>query len=218
MPKSDEKKTLKILTNIALKFGEERKGCFFIVTNKNIARYCRPLYPNLFAGHTLWIKDKAIQALVQKLAELDGAIVVGTDGKVIANGVEIVKTRNFPGHGMRHAAAFGIASLPGVIAIVTSEEDHCVRVFRDARVFIEINPLTKAPPTFAERVAQLVTSPHISIIGGGGLASLLLGVNPLAAAIVFTGSYIATKAGIISLAEFLKSGKIKIGERGVARR
>lgn len=211
MPKaSGEKETIKILTDIALKFGEERKGCFFVVTNRNIARYCKPIYPNLFAGHAMWIKDKGTQAVVQKLAELDGAVIVRANGKVLANGVEIRKTRRLPGHGMRHAAALGIASIPKVISIITSEEDCCVRVFRDGRTFIEINPLTKAPPTLAERIAELVTSPHISIIGGGGLASLLLGVNPLVAAIVFAGSYIATKAGIVSLADFIRSGKLKI--------
>ena len=209
-----DKEVVKLLIDIALEFGQEKRGSFFIVTNKDISKHYKLLYPDLFSKVDINIKDKDARTVIKKLAELDGAIIVDDDGKIITYGAEITKKSVVvKGHGTRHAAALGISFIPGVTSIISSEEDGCVRIFKVGATLIEINPLTKTPPTLSEKIANLIASAHLPVIGGGGLASIALGVNPLVAAIVFTGSYIATKSGIQSLSEFLKVGKLKIGEK-----
>ena len=200
----EEKKVYKTLIDICLKFGSNKKGSFFIVTRKNIKKYYQQIFPNLFEGKKLNIFQKNVIPLVEKLAEMDGAIVLDEDGNLIANGVQVKISKPFPGHGTRHSSALGISQIKGVTSIISSEEDGCVRVFVDGRILIEINPLTNAPKNLSDRVADLITSAQLPI--GGGIASIALGVNPLVAAIVFTGSYIVTKGGIQSISDFIKSG------------
>ena len=184
--------------------GSEKKGCFFVVTRRNIKKYCQQIYPNLFEGKKLNISQKNVIPLIEKLSEMDGAIVLDEDGNIIANGVEVKISKPFPGHGTRHSSALGISQIKGTTSIISSEEDGCTRVFVNGRLLVEINPLTKAPKALSDRIADLIASAHLPI--GGGIASIALGVNPLVAAIVFTGSYIATSKGIQSLSEFIKSG------------
>lgn len=206
-----EKEVVKILIDIAMEFGQEKKGSFFVVTKKDIKRNYNLLYPKLFDGKKISIKSKDVVPVIRKLAELDGAIVIDDDGHIMDYGAIIKRTVTFKGHGTRHAAALGISQMDGVISIISSEEDGCVRIFRNGITLVEVNPLTKTPPTLSEKIARIITSAHIPLIGGGGLASLALGINPVVAAIVFTGSYIATKSGIQSLSDFLKEGKIRAG-------
>ena len=199
-----EKGVLKVIVDMAMEFGKEKKGSMFVITQSDIQKYYKLLYPDLFTGRKVNIHDKSAEILVKTLSNMDGAIILDEDGNIIAYGAEITKTSPYKGHGTRHSAALGISGIPGTVSIVSSEEDGCVRIFRNGITFIEINPFTKTPPTLSEKVADLITSSHIPLLGGGSLASVALGVNPLVAAIVFTGSYIATKSGVLSLGDFLR--------------
>jgi len=199
-----EKGVAKILVDIAMEFGREKKGSMFVVTHSDIKKYYKLLYPDLFSDRTVNIHDKSAQIVLKKLADLDGAIILDEEGNILAYGAQITKTLLYKGHGTRHSAALGISSLPRTISIVSSEEDGCVRIFRNGITFIEINPFTQTPPTLSERIADLMTSSSIPLLGGGSLASVALGVNPFVAAIVFTGSYIATRSGVLSLGDFLR--------------
>ncbi len=210
LPEIDiEKEVVKLLIDIAMEFGQEKKGAFFIVTGRDIQKYYHLLYTDIFRGEKINVKDKDTLIVIKKLAELDGALIFDEDGNLIAYGAEISKKAVFKGHGTRHSAALGISQLENTLAITASEEDGAVRAFRSGLTLVEINPFTKTPPTLSERVADLITSSHIPLLGGGGLASLALGLNPLVAAIIFTGSYIATKSGVQSLGDFLRKQEPK---------
>lgn len=212
-----EKDVVKRIIDLAMEFGQEKKGSFFIVTSRNVRPYYRWLYTDILKDTWVNIKNKRTLPLVRKLAELDGAVIIDDEGRLVAYGAEIKITKTFKGHGTRHSAALGISTIPGTLAIISSEEDGAVRIFRNGMNFVEINPYTKTPPTLSERIADIVTSSSIPVIGGGGLAALALGVNPLLAVIVFTGSYIVTKSGVQSLGDFLRFGKLRIG-RGEAKK
>jgi hypothetical protein len=204
-----EKGVAKILVDIAMEFGREKKGSMFVIAETDIKKYYKLLYPDLFTGKKVNIRDKSAVTLLKTLADLDGAIILNNEGDILAYGAEITKTSPYSGHGTRHSAALGISSIQGIISIVSSEEDGCVRIFRNGITLVEVNPFTNTPPTLSEKIADIITSSHISLLGGGSLASVALGVNPLVAAIVFTGSYIATKSGVLSLGDFLRRGKEK---------
>lgn len=208
-----EKKVVKQIIDIAMEFGQEKKGSFFIITNRNLKHYYNLLYTNILEKTRVKVNDKRVLPLIKKLAELDGAIIIDEDGHLCAYGAQIKKTKYYKGHGTRHSAALGISQIPGTVSIISSEEDGAVRIMKDGKTLVEINPFTKTPPTLSEKIAELITSPSISLIGGGSIGALALGVNPFVAAIVFTGSYIMTKSGAKSLSEFLKRGPKIIEEK-----
>ncbi len=201
-----EKDLVKIIIDIAMEFGQEKKGTFFIITNRNINKYYSWLYTNILEKTMVKINNKRMLPLVKKLAELDGAVIIDEDGFLRAYGAQINKIKLYKGHGTRHSAALGISEIPGTLSITSSEEDGAVRIMRGGRTLIEINPFTKTPPTLSEKIADMVTSPSLPVIGGGSIGAIALGLNPFVAAVVFTGSYIMTKSGAKSLSDFLKSG------------
>jgi hypothetical protein len=201
-----EKNIVKLIIDLAMEFGQEKKGSFFIITNRNLKPYYSWLYTNILEKTKVKVNNQRILPLIRKLAELDGAVIIDEDGYLVAYGAQIKRTKHYKGHGTRHSAALGISEIPGTLSIISSEEDGAVRIMKGGKTLIEINPFTKTPPTLSEKIAEMLTSPSFSLLGGGGLGALALGLNPFMAAIVFTGSYIMTKSGINTLSEFLKRG------------
>jgi len=201
-----EKDLVKLIIDIAMEFGQDKKGSFFIITNRNIKKNYSWLYTNILEKTRVRIDNKRMLPLVKKLAELDGAVIIDEDGYLCAYGAQINKIKLYKGHGTRHSAALGISEVPGTLSITSSEEDGAVRIMRSGRTLVEINPFTKTPATLSEKIADMVTSPSLPVIGGGSIGAIALGLNPFVAAIVFTGSYIMTKSGAKSLSDFLKSG------------
>jgi hypothetical protein len=205
-----KKETIEIVLKLVNKFATEKKGSLFVISKNDVSKYYDQLYPDLFSGKNINIKEKETQILLEKLADLDGAFVINEDGKILVYGAKLKKTKVFLGHGTRHSAALGITDLKDVMAILSSEEDGMVRIFKNHRIIAEINPRTGKNEKFIEKLANLFSKAEIQVATSGGVASLLMGLNPLLAGAIFTGSWIVTKFGLASVKEFTSTGKIVI--------
>jgi len=207
------KKTIAQVTSLVNEMANKKKGSFFIITKEDISSKYERLYPDLFSHKKINIKDKETQTLLIALAELDGAIVVDDSGYVIDYGVKIKKTKILLGHGTRHSAARGISQTKNVLPIISSEEDGRVRIFREGEMVAEINPRTGKDKQFFEKIGELFSRPDLQVATAGGVASLLLRVNPFMAGAIFTGSWIITKYGLVSMKEFLATGRLIVKEK-----
>jgi hypothetical protein len=207
------KKTIAQITALVNEMANKKKGSFFIITKQDISSKYERLYPDLFSHKKINIKDKETQTLLIALAELDGAIVVDDSGYVIDYGVKIKRTKILLGHGTRHSAARGISQTKNVLPIISSEEDGRVRIFREGEMVAEINPRTGKDKQFFEKIGELFSRPDLQVATAGGVASLLLRVNPFMAGAVFTGSWIITKYGLVSMKEFLATGRLIVKEK-----
>jgi len=205
-----KKDTIEYVLSLANKYALEKKGSLFIITKKNISRYYEQLYPDLFSDKNISIKDKETQIVIDVLANLDGAFIIDETGRVVTYGAKIKKTKVFLGHGTRHSAALGITSVNDVMSILSSEEDGMVRIFKNSRIVAELNPKTGEDRKFVEKLANLFSKAEIQVATSGGVASLLMGLNPLLAGAIFTGSWIITKYGLASIKEFTHTGKIVV--------
>lgn len=204
------KKVISQVTQMVNEMANKKKGSFFIITKSDISKKYEPLYPDLFSNKKISIFKKETQTLLLALLELDGAIVVDNSGYVIDYGVKVKKTKILLGHGTRHSAARGISCFPNTLSIISSEEDGKVRIFRNGDMVAEINPKTGKSKMFFERIGELFSKPELHVATAGGVASLLLRVNPWFAGIIFTGSWIVTKYGLVSLQDFLRTGHLVV--------
>jgi len=204
------KKTISQVTALVNEMAKKKNGSFFVITKQNINNKYERLYPDLFTHKKINIKNKETQTLLLALAKLDGAIIIDNNGYIIDYGVKIKKTKILLGHGTRHSAARGISQTPNTLSIISSEEDGKVRLFREGEMVAEINPITGQDKKFFERIGELFSRPDLQVATAGGVASLLLRLNPLMAGAIFTGSWIITKYGLISMKEFLATGKLII--------
>ncbi|MDD3245157.1 MAG: DNA integrity scanning protein DisA nucleotide-binding domain protein [Candidatus ainarchaeum sp.] len=209
----NKKETIAQVMELTTEMAKGRKGSFVILTKNNISSKYEMLYPDLFKGKNINLKDKETKTLIMNLLLMDGAVVMDYSGKIITYGAKIKKTRIVLGHGTRHSAARGISENKDVLAIISSEEDGRIRVFKEGKLVGEINPETGKNKQFFEKLGELFSKPDIQVATAGGVASLLLKLNPIMAGAVFTGSWIITRYGLVSMKDFLHTGKLIITDK-----
>ena len=193
---------LAIATDVALK-GE---GCLIVVGKTN--SYSE-LFPNFFEKSNSNVLDKGMDKVLVQLAQIDGAIVVDPKGEVQAYGVRVTKSTSHHGSGTRHSAAKGISEEKGILAILASEEDHVVRIFKSGQQVVEINPNTKGIKNQLDKIVDFVNSPDGAVAAGAAIAIPLLGIPGV---IVFAGSYyVAKKFG--SFFKIAEAAKEKVAKR-----
>lgn len=122
--------------DVAIKVAKMGEGALFVVGNNS--RYDLH-FPNFFDQSSISIFDEGIDKVLVKLATIDGAIIIDENGVIKAYGARILNTDTLRGFGTRHAAARG-ASLASDMAILVSEEDNLVRVFREGSIGMELKP------------------------------------------------------------------------------
>ena len=194
-PKSEKEKMKQqvedIALNIMITVAREGEGGLIVIGKLNKDDYeCH--YPNFFERRRFTVFDDGIKPVLEKLATIDGAIVIDEDGRIRAYGARILRQKAYRGHGTRHSAAKGI-SLTGATAILASEEDHLVRIFKNGQVVVEINPFTKGIEKHTTKIIKLLHSPEVAGILAGAAAAPLVGIPVLSGVIIFSGSYMVSK-------------------------
>lgn len=140
---------LRLAMEIASDGREGKKvGTIFVIgQHERVLALSRALIFNPFHGYPEEernITNPAIWETIKEFAALDGAFLIRDDGVVIAAGRYL--TASLPGEetvalglGSRHAAAAGITALvDGAIAVVVSQSNGAVRVYRGGKAVLEI--------------------------------------------------------------------------------
>lgn len=128
--------------------GREGKavGTIFVIgDDEKVLQLSRQLVINPFKGYSeqeLSIHDAQLRETIKEFSVIDGAFVIRGDGVLVTAGRHLnaaLEGGDLPqGLGSRHVAAAGITSLTDAIAIVISESTGSVRIFKEGRVFMEI--------------------------------------------------------------------------------
>ncbi|NOY42227.1 MAG: hypothetical protein GXP26_10370 [Planctomycetes bacterium] len=149
--------TLKTAVDLAVVIGREGRegkpvGTLFVVgDHRNVLKHCHPLGFDPVRGYNISerrLKDHKVRESIKEIAQLDGALVVASDGTVVAAcqyisspAGEISLTK---GLGARHWAAASISRSTSAIAITVSESNGTVRVFQNGEVMLRIEPFRRA--------------------------------------------------------------------------
>jgi hypothetical protein len=133
-----------------------------------------------------------MNVLVEKLATIDGSVIITPKGELVAFGARVLKSSTLPGYGTRHAAAAGITmSLPNATAILISEESSLIKIFQKGNVVIEMDS-AEVNPNAMEKVLAFLTRNDMALIVATGL-SLAVQV-PYYYIFLVGGSYLIVKA------------------------
>jgi len=184
--KEIEEKILKLAIHIA----RDGEGALFVIGDK--------------VDYSLLIKQKmkpfsvlesGSEKTLRALAVIDGAVIIDREGRVIKYGAMIKKARPYVGYGTRHAAAI-TASKNKNIAIMCSEEEHKVKIFKNGKFIMQIDALQKGIEKNIHKIATLLESLGAGFIGTIGVAALApaLGIALLPGVIIFGGGYYAIKS------------------------
>lgn len=149
--------TLKTVVDLAVDIGREGRegkpvGTLFVVGDtRKVLQYCHPAGFDPVRGHKRAerdLHDPRIREAVKEIAQLDGAIIVTSDGTV-ERACQIVDATHAnltlsKGLGTRHWAAAAISRVTNAISVVVSESNGTVRLFINGEVMLRVEPFRRA--------------------------------------------------------------------------
>lgn len=176
------------LTRIALKIAKQGKGCIFVLMNNKLD------YAPLIEQDIKPFKVYENQRRTEALALLDGACIITPQGDLIAYSVNVLHIKTFVGYGTRHGAAY-TASHNGNIVLMASEEDMKVRIFKDGKLIMQIDPHEKGIENKTKEVVSVMESVGAGTIGAIGVGILVptIGITLIPGIIVFSTSHYVFK-------------------------
>ncbi|PWB53655.1 MAG: hypothetical protein C3F06_05945 [Candidatus Methanoperedenaceae archaeon] len=186
------------ILNISKKLAKENQGALFIIADrKQIEGNYRLHYPQIqFAGNLL---SKGMNAVVEKLATLDGAIIFTPDGEMVAYGSRILKSETLLGFGTKHAAARGITLFDDTItAVLVSEESGWIKVFQKGEIVLETDSVDIEPSTL-DKVSRFLTNQDTALLASAGIAAAAFGA-PIVLIVGGTYMMVRTAGQMISAA------------------
>ncbi|MBN2514441.1 MAG: diadenylate cyclase [Deltaproteobacteria bacterium] len=138
---------LNIAVELAAQGREGRSvGTIFILgDSEKVLQLSRQMIMNPFMGYEedeRNILDHTLRETIKEYSALDGAFIVRSDGVLVTAGRHLsaaFEGKDFPkGLGSRHISAAGITSVTNAIAIVVSESSGTVRIFKNGKIFVDI--------------------------------------------------------------------------------
>ena len=149
--------TLKTVVDLAVEIGREGRegkpvGTMFIVGDtRKVLTYCHPAGFDPVRGYNRKerdLHDARTREAVKEITQLDGAIIVSSDGTV-ERACQIVDAAHAnitlsKGLGSRHWAAAAISRVTKAIAVTVSQSDGTVRLFQNGEVMLRIAALRRA--------------------------------------------------------------------------
>jgi diadenylate cyclase len=202
---SPEKKpeVMRNILNISKKLAKENQGALFIIADrKQIEGNYRLHYPQIqFAGNLL---SKGMNAVVEKLATLDGAIIFTPDGEMVAYGSRILKSETLLGFGTKHAAARGITLYDDTItAVLVSEESGWIKVFQKGEIVLETDSVDIEPSTL-DKVSRFLTNQDTALLASAGIAAAAFGPQIV---LIVGGAYMMVRTAGQMISSALKKEK-----------
>ena len=178
----------KTLIDIAIKIAKQEKGCLFVIKINGLN--FDTLLPQDVKPFDILENQRRLEAL----ALLDGACIVDKNGSLIAYSAKIINTKVFKGFGTRHSAAY-TASLNKNVAILASEEDRKIRIFKNGKLIMQIDPMEKnieSKTKEAVNVLESIGAGSIATIGASVLAPTL-GITLIPGIVIFGSTYYLVK-------------------------
>jgi len=152
-------KTLKVVVDLAVDIGWEGRegnpiGTLFVVGDtRRVLSMSRPAGFDPVRGYSRaerTLFDSKVREGIKEVTQLDGAIVVSSDGVVesAARYLEATATSTLslsPGLGARHWTAAAVSRMTTAIAITVSQSTGTVRIFQNGEVALRIESRQRQP-------------------------------------------------------------------------
>lgn len=198
-----KKEIYKTIISIAENIARIKKGALIVIVSpEKMKDLYSPLYPQ---GIRLDLKDRGADKVIEKLATLDGAVLISPQGEMYAYGVRVRKSKAIQGFGTRHAAAKGITEYTNSTALLVSEESNLIRIFRKGKIILEMDAKEK-PKNLNNKILSFLSEGDTALLAAAGASAAMAGpsilLGPIMAPIIIVGGsvYFAMKAA----AKFMK--------------
>lgn len=174
------------LIQVGLRIAKRGEGALFVVGD---VQY-KPLVDQTVPPFIVTKNPK----LLESLALMDGAIIIGKDAKLKAYGAMIKSTKTFKNYGTRHSAGI-TASKKGNLVVIISEEDKKVRILKEGKMIMQIDPSQKNVEKSIPVAVNVLESVGAGTLGALGTTLLAptLGIALLPGIVIFGSAYFLGK-------------------------
>lgn len=188
---------LRVLLEAAKRVAKSRQGALYVLADpEKLEGKFEVHFPQL--GTQPQVLAKGMEALLEKLGTIDGAVLVGTDGRLLAYGARVLPQAALLGFGTRHAAAKGVTEvLEDATAVLVSEETHWVKVFQRGNVILELDN-GELPVGVLDKVASFLVQRDGALLAAAGLTVATALVTPLAL-LAFGGAYVILRTAFLTV-------------------
>lgn len=188
----DKHKVYEEVLHIAKQIARTKEGALFLLADeKKLKNTYDLLFPQLLTSHSL--KEQGMNKVIEKLATLDGAVLVSYSGNIIAFGAKIKKSKPVPGYGTKHAAASGITEhIKNSTAILVSEESNWIKVFQEGKIVLEMDSEDN-PKSLEDKIISFLSEGDTALLTAGGISAAILGGAAVAPIMIVGGTYLAIK-------------------------
>lgn len=185
-----QKKIEEILIQTGIEIAKKGEGALFIVSDK--CKYTKLLDQKI---EKFSIFEKGARKLLLSIAMIDGAVVINTKGIVVQYGAKIVSKSTFRGYGTRHSAAYSASKTEDTIAILVSQEEKKVKIFKNGKVIVQIDALQKDVEKHIVKANSLLESIGVGTLSTIGVSALAptLGIAIVPGIILFGAPYYLLK-------------------------
>ncbi|HLD88602.1 MAG TPA: diadenylate cyclase [Candidatus Nanoarchaeia archaeon] len=174
---------------LAKNISKRKEGAIFVIAPEEKFKGTYDfLYAQILEDH--YLNEKGIDAVIEKLATLDGAVLVSEKGKIVAYGARIKKSKPLPGFGTKHAAAAGITEyIKEATAILVNEKIDWIKVFQKGKIIMEMDS-SKNPTNIKNKMIAFLTDHDTALVTAAGASAAIVGFAPV---LIITGTYLAAK-------------------------
>jgi diadenylate cyclase len=197
-----EELVMNAVLGIAKNISRSGEGGLIVISEKEpIINLFETHYPQFTSSYPL--TEKGMNVVVEKLATIDGSVILTPDGELVAFGARLLKSTTLPGFGTRHAAATGITeALPKATAVLISEESSWIKIFQNGSIVIEMDS-SEVNPNIMEKVAGFLDRSDTALLVSALLSIATLQVPPMD--IVYVGgAYLIVKSTFDVVSSMLK--------------
>ncbi|ATZ61671.2 MAG: DNA integrity scanning protein DisA nucleotide-binding domain protein [Methanosarcinales archaeon Met12] len=203
--KDIKSEVMRVILNISKSLARENQGALFIIADRDkIEGNYHLHYPQIqFAGNLL---SNGMDSVVEKLATLDGAVILTPDGELVAYGSRILKSETLLGFGTKHAAARGITLYDdSFTAVLVSEESSWIKVFQKGDAVLETDSIAIEPPTL-DKVSRFLINHDMALLAGAGI-TVAAGIVSAPAVLIVGGAYMVVKTAGQVISSAIKKEK-----------
>jgi hypothetical protein len=197
-----EEHVMDVILGVAKSISKSGEGGLIVIAERaDVEGLFETHYPQFTSVSP--ITEKGMNVVLEKMATIDGAMIITPRGELVAYGARLLRSTTLPGFGTRHAAASGITeSIPSATAVLISEESSWIKLFQAGNIVLEMDA-SEVNPNVMEKVAGFLTRGDTALLAAAFLSIVVVQVSP--ESIVFIGgAYPIVKSTFETISSLLK--------------
>jgi DNA integrity scanning protein DisA with diadenylate cyclase activity len=178
------------LISVGVEIAKKGEGALFIISER--CKYKKLLKQKI---EPFSIFEKGAGKILFSIAMIDGAVVVNREGIVLAYGAKIDAKKVFRGYGTRHSAAYSASLQEDTIAILVSQEERKIKIFKKGKMIVQVDALEKDVVKHISEANDLLESVGVGTLTTIGVTALApaLGIAVVPGIILFGAPYYLIK-------------------------